>query len=585
LERLGKEPERALNLRVADARDALLHAEAAELGLAPTSADARTAKELAKSAAALLPEAERAQGLRAPELELSHIEGLEQAGYPEEALAAADALAPRLGEKFGVLGCRLAFARAKVLAGQRKWSEAADVLGAPAERCKSDAEVRARLLFLVGKYSQAADRDAAAARYFELLETEFPGHRLADDARLKRAQCYAAMGVEARFTELLSSMPEDYPNGDMTMDGVLELSMRRIEKQDWSGAAAVLERGVGLVRAKDSARGTEYSGRERYFLARARYETGARAQALDEYAAIVRDLPLSYYMLHAYSRLLALDPARAKASLAEGLRHASEKPFSFVMRPEFERPEFRRALELLRVGDLGGGRSELAALGLSDGADASVLWGVALLYARAGAAGASHVIARGQLTDWFGHWPTGAWRSAWELGFPRPYGNIVERESKRSSVPEWLIYAVMREESAFDPEAQSPARAYGLMQLIVPTAKQYAKRLGLPYEAPALRRPAINVALGSNVLRDLTERFDRNPLLAIPGYNAGPGRPARWLRERPSMDFDVWVELIPLTETRRYTKRVLASRAAYAYLYHSEAAEQALLLPLRLEAP
>jgi soluble lytic murein transglycosylase len=282
---------------------------------------------------------------------------------------------------------------------------------------------------------------------------------------------------------------------------------------------------------------------------------------------------------------LALDPARAKASLEEGLRHASEKPFSFVMRPEFDRPEFRRALELLRVGDLAGGRNELAALGLSDGADASVLWGVSLLYARAGAAGASHIIARGQLTDWFGHWPTGAWRSAWELGFPRPYGNIVERESKRSTVPEWLIYAVMREESAFDPEAQSPARAYGLMQLIVPTAKQYAKRLGLPYEAPALRRPAINVALGSNVLRDLTERFGQNPLLAIPGYNAGPGRPARWLRERPSMDFDVWVELIPLTETRRYTKRVLASRAAYAYLYHSEAAAQALLLPLRLEAP
>ncbi len=585
LTRIDKEPVRPAAARVADAREALLHAETAALGLGANSTDARAARELAKRATELLPANERSVGLRSPELELSHIEGLDQAGYTEEALAAADALEARLEDKLGVIGCRLAYARSKMLAGQRKWNDAADALGEPSAKCNTDPEVRARLLFLAGKYAHAAERYAAAARYYEMLEREFPKHRLADDARLKRAQSYQRMGVEARFTELLQTMPEDYPAGDMTMDGVLELSMRRIEKQDWSGAASVLERGVALVRNRDSARGTEYSGRERYFLARARFETGARAQALDEYAAIIRELPLSYYMLHAYSRLLALDPARAQASLEEGLRHASEKPFAFAMRPEFERVEFKRALELLRVGDVAGGKSELSALRLTDGADAALLWGIALLYDRAGAAGVSHGIARGQLTDWFGHWPIGAWRAAWELGFPRPYAKIVERESKRSSVPEWFIYAVMREESAFDPEAQSPARAYGLMQLIVPTAKMYAKRLGLPYEAPALRRPAINVALGSNVLRDLTERFEKNPLLAIPGYNAGPGRPARWLRERPQLDFDVWVELIPLLETRRYTKRVLASRAAYAYLYHAEDAERALRLPLRLEAP
>ena len=57
----------------------------------------------------------------------------------------------------------------------------------------------------------------------------------------------------------------------------------------------------------------------------------------------------------------------------------------------------------------------------------------------------------------------------------------------------------------------------------------------------------------------------------------------RWLRERHRVDFDVWVEMIPITETRRYTKRVLASRAAYAYLYERERSAESMALPVRME--
>ena len=80
----------------------------------------------------------------------------------------------------------------------------------------------------------------------------------------------------------------------------------------------------------------------------------------------------------------------------------------------------------------------------------------------------------------------------------------------------------------------------------------------------------------------------RDPLLVIPGYNAGPGRPMRWTKDWPSVDFDLWVELIPFRETRRYTKRVLASRGAYAFLYYQPTvitpANDPLLLPRRLSA-
>lgn len=572
----------------ATARAILLHAQAAEIGQAPSSDGARAARALQREAAALAPGFDpKLLSERAPEVELRHIEGLHDAGHYEDALEAATALADRLDGKWSLLGCKLAFVRAKVLAQRKEWGKASDELVGAVQHCKDDPELRPRLLFVAGKFAASDGRHAQAVRYYEMLEREAPDSTLADDARLRRAQSYLRLGAEARFTELLTTMPADYPRGDMTMEGVLELALRRIEKHDWSGAAAVLERGAELVRGKDSVRGHEHSGRERYFLARARYETGRQAEALEQYADIIRELPLSYYMLHAYSRLSALDPERAKASLAEGVRRATERPFSFAMRSEYRLPEFQRGMELLRVGDVGRGRRELGAIPKGDGdaPDASLLWGIALLYGRAGAAGPSHGIARGQLTDWFAHWPSGDWRKPWEIGFPRPHHSVVTREAQKNDVPEWFIYAIMREESAFDPAAESPAKAYGLMQLIVPTAKIYAQKLGLPYQPQALKRPAVNIALGSRVLSSLTSKFSSNPLLAIPAYNAGPGRPARWLRERPEVDFDVWVELIPFRETRRYTKRVLASRAAYAYLYDEERAEEAMRLPLRLTPP
>jgi soluble lytic murein transglycosylase len=102
----------------------------------------------------------------------------------------------------------------------------------------------------------------------------------------------------------------------------------------------------------------------------------------------------------------------------------------------------------------------------------------------------------------------------------------------------------------------------------------------LAHDARALTRPSVNIALGTAVLSNYGSVFPDDPLLAIPSYNAGPGRPKRWLKERPGLDFDVWVELIPFTETRRYTKRVLSSRAAYTFLYENQD-PASLRLPLR----
>jgi soluble lytic murein transglycosylase len=240
----------------------------------------------------------------------------------------------------------------------------------------------------------------------------------------------------------------------------------------------------------------------------------------------------------------------------------------------------------LRQGDIESARRELDALDiLGPSATPSVLWGVATLYARAGSARHSHALPRWQMVDWLERWPTGTWKDAWDLAFPRPHIAAVTLEANRQGVEPALVYAVMREESAFDASAVSSANAYGLMQVISPTAKHYGKQAGVPYDRRALTTPEISIAIGSRVLASYRDRFfPDDPLLTIPGYNAGPGRPMRWAKDWPSVDFDVWVELIPFRETRRYTKRVLASRASYGFLYYRDRDVDPLRLPRRLSA-
>ena len=90
----------------------------------------------------------------------------------------------------------------------------------------------------------------------------------------------------------------------------------------------------------------------------------------------------------------------------------------------------------------------------------------------------------------------------------------------------------MREESDFVPDAKSSANAYGLMQLIVPTAKGVARGTGLGWDEASLKEPRVNVALGTRLLGQLRGTFVDNPSLAIAAYNGGGGAVARWIAAR-----------------------------------------------------
>lgn len=552
---------------------------------APNAAQRFDAPKLEQRLVSVLPDKLRTERRRSTEREqLDRLEAVADAGRNEQAAALADGLLRELGDRaYGPVACQARLTHGKVLFHLKQRVKASERFAQVLRHCKGES-LRASALYLGGRSAFQDTRYEEAARLFAQLEKELPRHRLADDARLYRAQAHRERGDEARFSELLGRMPDDYPSGDMTLDGVFLLATARMEKHDWAGASRALTRATQL--AERSARlGLEHSGRERYFAARAHIETGDVERGLAEYEAIIAEYPLSYYMLHAYSRLWELDNERAARALAAALDQSTEQPFVVGAAPELQRPEFLRGLELLRQSNIDEARREFELGGLHGSkAPPSVLWSLAALYARVGSARHSHALPRWQLVDWLERWPTGSWRQAWELAFPRPHMEAVNAEAKRQGLGPELVYAIMREESAFDPGAVSPANAFGLMQIISPTARRFGKEAGLPYDRKALTTPNVSIAIGTRVLSNYMEYFPRDPLLAIPGYNAGPGRPMRWVRDFAGVDFDVWVELIPFRETRRYTKRVLASRGAYGFLYYGSGEQDPLLLPRRLSA-
>jgi soluble lytic murein transglycosylase len=505
----------------------------------------------------------------------------------KEALAvAAKMLALPKGKK-GAFACDAHLVKADALKNLRKKPEAAEAYLAAVDACAGETQ-RAEALFNAGRMLGQSGRTTEGMQRYTVLEKEFPKHRLADDARLKGAIGALDTNDEARFSEMLGKMADDYPDGDMVTDGQVLLALHRLGKNDGAGAAAVLEK--ALVRAPHE-HAYFAAGRLGYYLARAHLAMGDTARADAELAKVIVDNPLSFYMALAYARLADKNRALADKAVSDAIAKEPRGAFTLPKGAWLESPIFGRALELAKQGEAKAVKGELDRLGFSTRtASREVMWAGVFLLSKAGSPTMSHALLRsanaseapraGELAEWLDHYPVGAWQAPWELAFPRPFEGVVAPAAKAANLPEAWAHAIMREESAFDARVVSPAKAFGLMQLIIPTAKRVGGQIGLSPDEESLKHPEVNVPIGCKYLASLRAAFPDNPLLAIPGYNAGGGAPRKWIGERPNDDFDLWIERIPYEETRNYTKRVLVSLLAYEVLYARDRPSEVLKMPL-----
>lgn len=161
-------------------------------------------------------------------------------------------------------------------------------------------------------------------------------------------------------------------------------------------------------------------------------------------------------------------------------------------------------------------------------------------------------------------------RAAAQRGFILPdRGYPVRTPPEVSNAPEpALVLSITRQESGFDPLVRSGVGARGMMQLMPATAAATARRMGVPYAPSMLDEPDYNMRLGSTYLGSLISTFGGSYVMAVAGYNAGPGRSTQWAGfcgdpRSATVDPIDYIECIPFSETRNYVMRVMEAVAVY----------------------
>lgn len=158
--------------------------------------------------------------------------------------------------------------------------------------------------------------------------------------------------------------------------------------------------------------------------------------------------------------------------------------------------------------------------------------------------------------------------SIYKLAYPLHYQDTINDFAKEYRLDPYLVTALIREESYFNPKAGSAAGARGLMQLMPATALYIAQRNGISYQgASALYNPDKNIQLGCAYFDYAKEKLYEDDMLAVASYNGGPNAVKNWKDTLDYRNFDEFIENIPYPETRDYVKKVYRSYWVYINIY------------------
>jgi soluble lytic murein transglycosylase len=317
--------------------------------------------------------------------------------------------------------------------------------------------------------------------------------------------------------------------------------------------------------------GHSTAGAALYFLGRLLERSGDVAGARACYRKLAAALENHYYAMLARGRLKATGASATApgatgeiAQFVSGIRFSAPAPM----------PTGPAAATEARIQ-----RSRLLrSAGLNDLADAELRFGMrtdgqpALLAMElAASAAAPHQamrIMKSSSPEYLNVPLPAAPRKFWELLFPLPYKADVVRSARERNLDPYLLAGLIRQESEFDPQALSRAKAYGLTQVRPATGRQYARKAGVSkVTARVLYQPAANLKIGSSILRSMLDQQGGKVEQTLAAYNAGPSNVAEWMAWSAYREPAEFVESIPFTETRDYVQAVLRNAEMYRRLY------------------
>jgi soluble lytic murein transglycosylase len=426
---------------------------------------------------------------------------------------------------------------------------------------------QAEALFYSARSLSRVDRDDEAAAGYRAVARRFPKSSFADEAAYLAARLSFLHAAWSDASEAYAAYLRKFPSGKQRDAASNERALALLAGGNYAAAKTELHALAAAAGASDGARFRELEGV-------ATEKAGDKDGAISLWNDVIRAQPLSWAALMAKARLVQagasvpaiIDPSDGRAS----------DPLAYKLPPvallyhrlglDADADIYLRAHEHEAVGDIKGREKEALCAMYADLGRANRLYRIGVDAVPA----ALLLRAPSSATEW-----------GWRCLYPRPYADRVEDIETREQLPKSFMYAVMRQESAYDPDAVSGARAVGLLQLMPETARRVATEAGVSFDEKQLKTPNVNLELGGRYLAKMLRSFAGSIPLATAAYNAGPRAVRRWQTRMKTVDADVWVAMIPFEETRTYVTKVMGNLARYSFLGGGEQAvpEVALSLP------
>lgn len=377
-----------------------------------------------------------------------------------------------------------------------------------------------------------------------------PSSPFAEEALNDLATYYIRADNDGAAATIFEQMLEKYPSGRFAERAAWKAGWWAYRQKNFRNAIDVFERGAVTFPRSD------YRPSWLYWSARAYDQIGDTTTATGRYQLAATDYLNTYYGRLSWRRL----EERKEATVARGIRRVIAEPplpppgverIARLIQLELYHPALR---ELQHVQSTVGDSVPLqATIAFVQHKLGNLRPGITLMkraYPQFMAAGGE------QLPD-----------EILRVMFPLDYWPLIQYHAKARGLDPFLVAALVGQESTFDADIVSAAKAIGLMQVIPDTGARYARKIGItPFSAARLTDPETNVRIGTTYLSELIQEFGA-AYFAIASYNAGEHRIARWKRERPDLPQDEFIDDIPYEETRNYVKRILGTAEDYRRLY------------------
>ena len=435
----------------------------------------------------------------------------------------------------------------------------------------SAGDTRAEALYYLAQaYANARQWEQARGTTTELLRA-FPYSPWSPRVLVNVGLIARDANNQSEALNMFRSAMVSYSGHDEIAQAQFEVAWAAHNAKNYDESSRLLIEHLGRYAAKN----TDNRGRAGYWAARDAERAGKLAEARAIYQAMQARYSANWYGYLSKQRLdtMARNNQGARSEFAPdtivGMAVANLQTVNVAEETigQAENERLKRADQLDIIGTDDWALEELAQAAQAAPSSPRInLMSARILRSRGENLRAFNLL-RKSYTDYSQMKPEELTRDEWDVFYPLAYWDIITEQARARSLDPHQVAGLIRQESVFDPHARSPAKAYGLMQLLVPTGASMARKYGIDREVTpeTLFEPRLNIQLGTGYMRDQFDKFGRIEYVAI-AYNAGPGRVPQWRATLP-LEMDEFAEAIPFKETRGYVQGVVRNMLQYERLY------------------